>query len=98
MEGRGGKLRGFMDQHEIPEVNKGADALTSDKDRVLPVDGIGQRNESSRQTHVPKTDRNAAFRATLGSEPLYDPPHEKDALAEQSDGHPYSLGKLHSRD
>lgn len=86
-----------MDQHEVAEVDKGTDALAGDKDRILPIYGIGQRNESSYKAHVPKTDRNTAFRATLGGKPLYDPPHEKDALTEKSDGHPYGFGEFHCR-
>lgn len=91
-------LRGIraVDQHEIADVDDGADALSGNEDRIFPVDRIGQRDEASDEAQVPERDRHLAGRTAFRGEPLDNPAAEEQTLAEKSRGNPDGVGCNHN--
>jgi hypothetical protein len=97
IDGLCGRARSLsMNQHEISDVHKCSYALAGDKNRIATVDGIGQGDQSTYQTHIPKCDRDTALSLSLGRNPLNHPPAEKQSLAKESDGNPYHLSLCHA--
>jgi len=85
-----------MNQHEISDVHECSYTLPGDKNRIATVDGIGQGDQSTHQTHIPKYDRDTALSLSLGRNPLNHPPAEKQSLTKESDGNPYHLSFCHA--
>ena len=70
-------LSGLIYQHQVSKIDKHADALPSDKNRISAVDSIGQYNEAAEQTHIPKCYRHLAFGFSFRRNPLNDPTRKK---------------------
>ena len=77
-----------VDEYQIAKIDERADALSRNKHRVLPVDGIGECDEPADQAHIPKGDGNAAFGVPFRRDPLNHPATEKETLAEEADADP----------
>ena len=55
----------LINKHEVSDVDKSTNALTGNENRVFPINSIGQRDEATSKTHVPKSEGDAALSAAF---------------------------------
>jgi len=76
------------DQDQVAEINYGANALTQDENRVLPMDGVAQQDHASTNTEIPEGQGNGAFTPLLRYDPLDQKPHKKTYLPNEANNYP----------
>jgi len=62
---------------QVPEINKQTAKLPHDKNRILPINGIGQQSHAAADAEIPKCDREYAFFLTFAFQPLHDKARRK---------------------
>ena len=73
---------------QIPEVDEIAGQISQDKDRVLPVYGINEKDQPSGKAEIPEGDRNKTGLLSFGFNPLDKKPHGEHRLADEADNDP----------
>ena len=76
------------DQDQVAEINYGTNALTQDKNRVLPMDGVAQQDHASTNTEIPEGQGDGAFTPLLRYDPLDQKPHKKTYLPNEANNYP----------
>src|SRR5262249_11713633 len=84
-----------VNEHEVARVDQRTNALSRDKNRIPPIDRVGERNEPADQTHIPEHYRHPAFRPSFRCDPLDEPPAKKKPLAQEAYTQPYHLCGRH---
>ena len=77
-----------MNEDEVAKVHHRSESLARDEDGILSVDGVGECDQPSDQTHVPKGNRDTAFGTPLRCDPLHQPAAKKQGLSEEADPEP----------
>ena len=77
-----------INQHEVSNVHQCSNSLSGDKDRITPVNRVGQCNQPSNQAQIPEGDWHPAFGFSLRDDPLNEPSTEKQPLPEETNGKP----------
>ena len=78
----------FAYEVQIPEVDKIPGEIGQDKDRVLSVYGIKEKDKTSGKAEVPEGDRNKTRLLFFGFNPLDEKPHGEHRLADEADNDP----------
>ena len=57
---------------QVPEINKQPTKLPHDKNRILPVNSVGQQGNAAADAEIPKSDGKYAFFLPFALNPLDD--------------------------
>ena len=78
----------LIDKVEVSKVDDRVEEIGSDEDRIHLPSSIGQEDQSSSQTEVPKSHWDNTFFPLFRSDPLDDEPHRKHRLPDETENQP----------
>ena len=77
-----------MDQLQVAQIHQEAAELAHEEHRVMPVNGIEQKQERAAEAEVPELDRHHARTDLLATPPLEQEAHGEQCLAEEAEPEP----------